>query len=423
MILEKSLSGKKIGFLTSNFPEDTQTFVLKQIINTIEQQHDINVFTEQIKSFSDSTMSTDLETYKLKEKVITYKNKSYIKALFFCMLHAIKKKSAQPIYLVLKAMLGRSHALRLKHYSTLSPLQKKPPFDLIHAQFGVNGIKAIQAKLCGHINCPIITTFHGYDAHFNATSLQSQRRKYKWLFHYGDLFTVNSQYLKQQLITLGCPEEKIHLVIMGIDTNFFTVAEGMEITDNKKNHKENTLKLISVGRLIELKNQKAAITAVKKLRGNGVIATCTIIGDGAMRNELEQYAEQLNIYDFIHFRGTLNQQEILDELQSHDVFLMTSTQDADGRQETQGVVTGEAQSCGLPVVMFDYGGTKSTIENGKTGFICQNEEEFIEKIMQLNDPNLRKIFGENARLFIEKNYSIEKSNADMNRIYRSLLCA
>ena len=368
-------------------------------------------------------MSTDLETYKLKEKVISYKNKSYIKALFFCMLHAIKKKSAQPIYLVLKAMLGRSHALRLKHYSTLSPLQKKPPFDLIHAQFGVNGIKAIQAKLCGHINCPIITTFHGYDAHFNATSLQSQRRKYKWLFHYGDLFTVNSQYLKQQLITLGCPEEKIHLVVMGIDTNFFTVAEGMEITDNKKNHKENTLKLISVGRLIELKNQKAAITAVKKLRGNGVIATCTIIGDGAMRNELEQYAEQLNIYDFIHFRGTLNQQEILDELQSHDVFLMTSTQDADGRQETQGVVTGEAQSCGLPVVMFDYGGTKSTIENGKTGFICQNEEEFIEKIMQLNDPNLRKIFGENARLFIEKNYSIEKSNADMNRIYRSLLCA
>ena len=83
MILEKSLSGKKIGFLTSNFPEDTQTFVLKQIINTIEQQHDINVFTEQIKSFSDSTMSTDLETYKLKEKVISYKNKSYIKALFF----------------------------------------------------------------------------------------------------------------------------------------------------------------------------------------------------------------------------------------------------------------------------------------------------------------------------------------------------
>ena len=43
-------------------------------------------------------------------------------------------------------MLGRSQPLRLKHYSILSPLKKTPPFDLIHAQFGVNGIKAIQAK-------------------------------------------------------------------------------------------------------------------------------------------------------------------------------------------------------------------------------------------------------------------------------------
>lgn len=66
----------------------------------------------------------------------------------------------------------------------------------------------------------------------------------------------------------------------------------------------------------------------------------------------------------------------------------------------------ECMACETPVVRTSD--TLEEIEHGKTGFLFKknNEEEFIQYIMKLlNDEEIRRQFGSDARKFIEKQYS------------------
>jgi glycosyltransferase involved in cell wall biosynthesis len=58
--------------------------------------------------------------------------------------------------------------------------------------------------------------------------------------------------------------------------------------------------------------------------------------------------------------------------------------------ETSSLVAMEALSCGTPVVAFNRGALSSIIEHGKTGFICNTEDEMIEAIDKISiiDPDV-----------------------------------
>ena len=122
--------------------------------------------------------------------------------------------------------------------------------------------------------------------------------------------------------------------------------------------------------------------------------------------------------------GARNQSEIKKWLQESDVFLMTSTFDDCGRRETQGVVTAEAQACGLPVVAFRSGGVPYTLEEGKTGFLAEekNLTEFTQYLRKLcMDEPLRKKMGQNARKFVEDNFCQTKLAQKQISLYEKVL--
>lgn len=117
---------------------------------------------------------------------------------------------------------------------------------------------AENARSCGFFDAPIITTFHGYDAFPAGCEVDDLRQYYKVLFENGDIFTVNGSYLKKRLIELGCKDEKIHTIPMGIDIDFFKPSQ-LDKYDSSK------INLISVGRLIPLKVHKYGLMIVSKL--------------------------------------------------------------------------------------------------------------------------------------------------------------
>jgi colanic acid/amylovoran biosynthesis glycosyltransferase len=106
--------------------------------------------------------------------------------------------------------------------------------------------------------------------------------------------------------------------------------------------------------------------------------------------------------------GKRNQEEISRVLPMQDIFLMTSITDPKYGVESQGLVTAEAQACGLPVVAFDSGGVKYTFIDGETGFLCKEKdiECYTEKIeLLIRNDSLRKKMGIDAVQFIEREYS------------------
>ena len=75
-----------------------------------------------------------------------------------------------------------------------------------------------------------------------------------------------------------------------------------------------------------------------------------------------------------------------------------------------GIVFLEAQSCGLPVIVGDSGGSSESLIEGETGFCIdpKSENELINKLnILLSDNELASQMGIKGREFVEKNHSYD----------------
>jgi colanic acid/amylovoran biosynthesis glycosyltransferase len=176
--------------------------------------------------------------------------------------------------------------------------------------------------------------------------------------------------------------------------------------------------------LIKWKGHAYGIKAVSLLVKKGYNISYIIIGEGEEKTNLKNLIKSLNLEKNVVLTGAKDQQFIRDHLQQSDIFLMTSTHDETGRRETQGVVTGEAQACGLPVCAFNSGGVPYTMVDGETGFLSEEKDikgmaDNIEKLIV--NQELRKKMSNNARNFVVEHYSLKSSAAKMQNIYQKLL--
>ena len=104
--------------------------------------------------------------------------------------------------------------------------------------------------------------------------------------------------------------------------------------------------------------------------------------------------------------------------------MLTAVALPDGRRETQGLATLEAQACGLPVIVFNSGGVKYTVKDGVSGFVCEeyDVEAIIQKIELLFlNPELINKMGSYAVNFVDENYSQKGGDIKWESIYSSLI--
>lgn len=85
--------------------------------------------------------------------------------------------------------------------------------------------------------------------------------------------------------------------------------------------------------------------------------TLKIGGDGQERRRLEALTGELNISRKVHFLGSLSREEVLEQMQKCDAFVLSS------KYETFGVVLIEALALGKPVVATKCGGPESIVRD------------------------------------------------------------
>lgn len=101
-----------------------------------------------------------------------------------------------------------------------------------------------------------------------------------------------------------------------------------------------------------------------------------------MKVELN-YAESFKEFNII-LRDVLPKKELFQELKTGRAMFYKGD-----RAETFCLAVAEAQALGLPAVVCDFGSMKERVENGVTGFVAKNDEEFIEAALNiLNDDTL-----------------------------------
>ncbi|MGH9420801.1 MAG: glycosyltransferase, partial [Thermoanaerobaculia bacterium] len=149
-------------------------------------------------------------------------------------------------------------------------------FDVIHAHFGPNGVRAIRLRKMDVLRGPTLTSFYGYDV-----GRHWSRSGYSHLFAEGDSFIALSNHMRTALIALGAPEERTIVHPLGIHVEQFKPATQKSGT---------RFEILSVARLIPKKGIEYALRAVAELSRQGIEIHYIVVGGGPLRERLESLA-------------------------------------------------------------------------------------------------------------------------------------
>lgn len=409
------MENKKIIFKIGQFPHLSETFILAQIITAIKSGFDVKLIVGKLLDFESSKQQDLIAKYEIGHKIILEEFKipknRIIRILKWFVLLFINLKNVNQIF---KYYKGHSKFSLTWLYQWVFYNQFNDA-AIFHVQYGTNsGILSLLKK--AGFKPSLIVSFHGHDVFFPINGYITNNGYYDNLFNYGDLIVANTPYLAEIIAELGCPEEKLKIVPISVNTDFFY--------PKKTQRNDGVFNLIIVGRLSIVKGHVYALEVVKKLKSEGFDIKLTIIGEGPERENLENYINSNKLNDSIILVGAKSREEIRELLWQSDTFLFTSVSLHNGKStETQGLATIEAMACGLPVVVFDSGGVKYTLENAISGFICNEYDTdcMASKVkMLIEKRNLLIEMGNQATRFINNNYSQKVIDKKWGIIYNNL---
>ena len=410
----------KIAFFVKTFPTLSETFILNQIIGLIDRGHHVDIYAEMPSN--EPRMHLDIKKYNLLNHTYYYPQIpnnllpwQLLKGVGLLFANFFK----DPVLLLRSLNIfkyGKKAASFRILYLTIPLLGKRPKYDIIQCHFGGNGLKATFLKDIGAIQGKLITTFHGFDLSRFVKTLGD--RIYDPLFDKGNLFLSISEFWRLRLIELGCDPEKIIVHRMGIDCSKFAFAY-------RKLSTGGAIQIVTIARLVEKKGVEYGVRAVAKLAKNNRDIQYNIVGDGDLREPLEQLIQELAVGDIVKLIGWKRQQEIIEILNNTDILLAPSiTSQKDGDQEGIPVVLMEAMAMGLPIISTQHSGIPELVQNGVSGFLVpeRDVEKLTEKLNYLLEhPEICTKMGQEGRSYVKEHHNIDKLNDKLVEIYTTMI--
>ncbi len=203
----------------------------------------------------------------------------------------------------------------------------------------------------------------------------------------------------------GLPAERVQRVHPGVDTDRFTPAPRDPELRARLGWGDRPV-LLTVGRLQRRKGHDTLIAALPEIQQRVPDVLYAIVGDGEERNALERLARQLGVEDAVIFMGELGDDELADGYRQCDLFVLPN-REIGGDIEGFGLVLLEAQACGRPVVAGDSGGTRETLDPGRTGLLvaCDGPQELAQRLGELlTDRDRLEAMGAAGRTWVETHF-------------------
>lgn len=264
---------------------------------------------------------------------------------------------------------------------------------------------------------------------------------FKEIFRRADYIQAISSYLKKWAEEQGasCP---IEVVPNGAKFDFkenkdYKLEErGYKFDGYFNKHREIAAKdnlkkgdkiIITVSRLVEKNGIEYLIKAMKELPENYKLR---IVGDGALRSELERLSGEL-LNQRIFFHGEVKFGDIRGEYQAtaeaeNDKFYVYSVFVRPSLSEGLGNVFLEAMSLSVPVIATPVGGIVDFLRDGETGWFCEvrDPHSLAQKIKYVFDEkNKVKVWevAENAKKMVEKEYDWDLIAWKMKSIFWKII--
>lgn len=250
---------------------------------------------------------------------------------------------------------------------------------------------------------------HSHTVFFGDSELLHQRSLVKKImkklvlprfFKRCDALLVSGENNQDYYRHYGVPDNKMYRTPMPVDLHRFDVEESQkhiwrkEIR-NKFGIRDEELVILFSGKLQDYKRPVDLVEALSLTNLNNT--HLLFIGDGPLKNDLENKAEELNLTKQVHLAGFVNQGDIPKYLSAGDIMAMTS------EKEPYGLAITESLPFGLPIIASDkigcVGETSVARPNQNTLVypvgVVKALSECINRLVE--NKSLRERFGQESK--------------------------
>ena len=248
------------------------------------------------------------------------------------------------------------HIAYLAEAAVLASWARRDRVQHLHAHFGTNStaIAMLVKQLSG---LPFSFTAHGPEEFEKAQWLHLQAK-----LEMSEFAVCVSQFGRSQLMRWSRPDlwPKIQLVHCGLDDKFLA-APPPPLPQEPR--------LTCVGRLSIEKAQLVLVGAVRRLRDEGLPIKVTLLGDGPMRQRIEEAIRAAKLEDAVTLLGWASGDRVKQEISNSRALVLPSF------AENLPVVIMEAMALGRPVISTYVAGIPELVEPGKTGWLAPAGDE------------------------------------------------
>jgi len=368
----------RIGYVQDMYPKLSETFVYNEIAG-LAKYHEMSVFSIE-KANVDRPVPDNIS--------VTYHNTSRGKDFTGAVLGTLRS-----------GLLSRgpleSHYQRLaKEFST-----RAVKLDVLHRHFPTNSIVHYMAEELG---IPYTLTVHAWDI-FSKNRYPHLDKLLETAKYIATISEFNKKLLMEEN---GVPENKIHVIHMGIDTKEYAFSA-----------RPGSHRVLSIGRFVEKKGFETGIEAVASLVPKLPDLEYHIVGFGPLESRLRESIAKHGVEENVKIITGLTDHELLQEYKEADAFLLPCTIGPDNDMDGIPVVLMEAMARGIPVVSTKLSGIPELVENGRTGSLIGDGDVqgFGNAIFEiLKNPGQTKDIVKNARQRVESEFNIHNQVREMD---------
>jgi len=292
--------------------------------------------------------------------------------------------------------------------------------DILHthtAKAGMLGRTA--AVLAGEPRPLIVHTYHGHvlEGYFGPARNALYRGMERRLAPVSDALIGVSQATVDDLVRLGvAPRERFRVIPIGLDLRPFleaTPADGGAFR-SEAGVRDGELLLTWVGRLAPIKRVDLLLRALAHARAEGAPVRLALVGDGALRPELERLAADLGVAPYVYFAGY--RAAMVPVAAASDIAVLSSD------NEGTPVSLIEAAAAATPAVSTQVGGVRDVV-TADTGLIVPAGDhlELGRALRTLaTDTGGRMELGARARSHVAGKFAAERLVSDVTALYDEL---
>ena len=245
-----------------------------------------------------------------------------------------------------------------------------------------------------------------------------RRAGYQWAMKWVDVIVPVSDEIKRSLIRRRqIPAEKIRVIHYGVDLKKFrsTGRAAMLAKRAEVGVTAETILFGVVARLEPPKGHRYLLAAFLEVVKRYPLVRLLLVGDGALRAELEAQTQELGLQQHVTFLGARH--DVSELLNALDFFILPSI------SEGLPNVLLEAMACAKPVMATDVGGIPEVVRHGENGYLVPPGETLALQNMILRSLAERAQWNElaqRARQTVETSFSLEYQMSQFEALYTEI---